>query len=255
MAQVAEPTGKTGTDNRAAHDRSGVAEPDRETARRVGQRGTGGWVLLGVASVGYAFVAWMLAGIPASLLPLAADSPVPRYLHLLLAAAATGLAAGFTAGLRRLVAAVPMVTAAVLASVVYAATGGGVDPFFATLTAGSVGSLLGVALADRYGAPRTAALQPTRAPSRRGGLLWALSALAIPVLVVVALYANSATDLVRFELAAGALAISAALGTGACVAQARSHSGRQPRWGLSMFLGVMAATIALYAGYIVSAMA
>jgi hypothetical protein len=49
------------------------------------------------------------------------------------------------------------------------------------------------------------------------------------------------------------LAIPATLGTGACVAQARRHSGREPRWGLSMFLGAVAAMIALYASYILVA--
>lgn len=118
MARVAEPMGQPGMDELAARPPGDRLDADLETAGRGGQRGVIGWVLLVLASLVYAAASFMLAGLVVGRVPLAAESPVPGYLHLLLAVAATGLATGFTAGLRSLVAGVPVLTAAVLVLVV-----------------------------------------------------------------------------------------------------------------------------------------
>jgi len=256
MARVAEPMGRPGMDEPAARPPGDGLDSDLETAGRGGRRGVVGWVLLVLASLVYAAASFMLAGLAVGLVPLAAESPVRGLLHLLLAVAVTGLATGFTAGLRGLVAGVPVLGAAVLVFVVYAATGGGVDPFLAAVSAGSVGAVLGVVVADRRGAPR--AERPRRSttgPSRTGGVAWTIAAAAVPALAVLAVSLTYAMDLapVDFGVAAGVVAVLVAVGTGACVVQARRHFGRQPRWGLSMFLGGVAAVIAIYVSYIIAA--
>jgi len=256
MARVAEPMGQPGIDEPAARPPGDGLDADLETAGRGGQRGVVGWVLLVLASLVYAAASFMLAGLAVGLVPLAAESPVQGYLHLLLAVAATGLATAFTAGLRGLVAGLPVLTAAVLVFVVYAATGGGVDPFLAEVTAGSVGAVLGVVVADRRGAPRAERTRrPTTEPSRTGGVAWTIAAAAVPALAVLAMSLTYAMDLapVDFGVAAGVVAVLVAVGTGACVVQARRHFGREPRWGLSMFFGGVAAVIAIYASYIIAA--
>jgi hypothetical protein len=226
-----------------------------EIAGRGRRRGLVGWMLLVLASLVYAAASFMLAGMVVGALPLGAESPVRGYLHLLIAVTVAGLATGFTAGLGGLVAGIPMLAAAVLVSVVYGATGGAIDPFLAAVTAGPVGALLGVVVAERRAAPRTARAHRTNAPSRPGGLAWSIAAVAVPALGVLAIYLALGMDLaaVGFGVAAGVVAIPVALGTGACIAQARRHFGREPRWGLSMFLGVVAAIIATYASYIIAA--
>lgn len=256
MARVAEPTGQPGMDEPLARHQGGGPDTDQEAAGRRGRRGVIGWVLLVVASLVYAAASFMLAGLAVGLVPLAAESPVQGYLHLLLAAAATGLATAFTAGLRGWVAGVPMLSASVLVLVVYAATGGAVDAFLAAVTAGSVGAVLGVLVADRRGVPGAERTQrSTTAPSRAGGVAWTVAAVAVPAVVVLVMSIGYATDLapVDFGVAAGVGAVLVAGGTGACVAQARRHFGRAPRWGLSLFLGAVAAVIAIYASYIVAA--
>lgn len=256
MARVAEPMGQPGMDEPAARPTGDGLDANLETAGRGGQRGVLGWVLLVLASLVYAAASFMLAGLVVGLVPLAAESPVRGYLHLLLAVAATGLATGFTAGLRGLVAGVPVLTAAVLVLVVYAATRGAVDPFLAAVTAGSVGAVLGVLVGDRREAPRTERTHRSMpAPSRSGGVAWTIAAVAVPALAVLAMSLSygMAVAPVDFGVAAGVVAVLVALGTGACVAHARRHFGRQPRWGLSMFLGGVAAVIAIYASYIITA--
>lgn len=256
MARVADSMGRPGMDEPAARPPGDGLHSDREPAGRGGHRGVVGWVLLVLASLVYAAASFMLAGLAVGLVPLAAESPVQGYLHLLLAVAATGLATAFTAGLRGVVAGLPVLTAAVLVVVVYVATGGGVDPFLAAVTAGSVGAVLGVVVADRRGAPRTERThRSTTGPSRTGGVAWAIAAVAVPALAVLAVSLPYATDLapVGFDVAARVVAVLVAVGTGACVAQARRHFGRQPRWGLSMFLGGVAAVIAIYVSYIIAA--
>lgn len=93
------------------------------------------------------------------------------------------------------------------------------------------------------------------APSRAGGVAWTIAAVAVPVVVVLVMSLSYASDLapVDFGVAAAVAAVLVAGGTGACVAQARRHFGREPRWGLSMFLGAVTAVIAIYASYIVAA--
>jgi len=256
MPRVAGPTGQPRMDEPVARHRSDGPEADHETADPGRPRGVIGWGLLVLASLVYAAASFMLAGLAVGLLPLAAESSAPGYLHLLLAAAATGLATGFTAGLRGLVAGLPVLTAAVLVLAVYVVSGGAADPFLAAVTAGSVAAVLGVVLADRRSAPRTGqAHRSATAPSRPGGLAWTVAAVAVPALVVLAMSLSYAMDLapVDFGVAAGVAAGLVAVGTGACVAQARRHFGREPRWGLSMFLGVVAAVIAIYASYIFAA--
>jgi hypothetical protein len=252
LADIVEPTGRNTVDDQAERlgpDASDVGPAGERQGRR---RSPGGWVLLGLGAVVSAAVLWVLSSMAVSLLPLG-DWSVAGYLTLLLAAAATGLATGFAAGLRGWAAAVPMLGAAALASVTYGATGGAIDPFLASVAAGSAGALLGVVVADRRGGSPTPVPQHPDVPSRSRAFAWTLAALAVPVLVVLAVYVNYLMDLLWFGVAAGALAIPATLGTGACVAQARRHSGREPRWGLSMFLGAVAAMIALYASYILVA--
>ncbi len=255
MAQVAEPTEQPGMDEPPARHYEGP-DTDRAAADRSGRRGVLGWVLLVLASLVYAAVSSMLAGLAVGLVPLAAESRAQSFLHLLLAAAATGLATAFTAGLRGLAAGVPMLSAAVLVLAVYGATGGAVDPFLAAVTAGTVGAVLGVVITDRRGAPRTErAHGSATAPSRRRGLAWTIAAAAVPVVVVLAMSLSYATDVapVDFGVAAGVGAVLVAGSTGTCIAQARRHFGREPRWGLSMFLGAVAAVIAVYASYIIAA--
>jgi hypothetical protein len=256
MARVSEPTRRPGMDGPGACHQGGGPLTDRVAAGRSRRRGVMGWVLLVVASLVYAAASFMLAGLVVGLVPLGAESRAQGYLHLLLAVVVTGLATGFTAGLRGLAAGVPMLGAAVLVLVVYAATGGGVDPFLAAVTAGSVGAMLGVVVADRRGAPRTERAHRSRAaPSRPRGVAWTIAAVAVPALAVLAMSLSYAMDLASFDfgVAAGVVAVLVAAGTGACVAQARRHFGREPRWGLSMFLGVVAAVIANYASYIIAA--
>lgn len=249
MPRVAEPMKGPGPDGGAAGHRGDGHDTNRESAG-LGRRGVGGWVLLGLASIVYAAASFMLAGLATGLLPFAGESPVPAYLQLLLAVAAAGLATAFTAGLRGRLAALPMLIAAVLVFAVYAATGEAVDPFLAAVAAGSLGALLGVVVADRRPHPARTHRTPAPASSRSRGLAWTIAALAVPVLAVLAMYLNSTTDLVWFEVAAGAVGVPAALGTEVCIAQARRHYGREPRRGLSMFLGGVAAVIALCASYV-----
>lgn len=252
LADIVEPTGRNTVDDQV--ERPGPDASDVEPAgeRQGRRRSPGGRVLLGLAAVLSAAVLWLLSSTAVSLLPLA-DWSVGGYLTLLLAAAATGLATGCAAGLRGWAAAVPMLGGAVLASVTYGATGDAVDPFLASVAAGSVGALLGVVVADRRGEPRTPGTQRPDVPSRSRAFAWTAAALAVPVLVVRAVYLNFVLDLLWFGVAAGALAIPATLGTGACIAKAQRHYGREPRWGLGMFLGAVAAMIALYASYILVA--
>ena len=102
-----------------------------------------------------------------------------------------------------------MLGAAVLVLVVYAATGGGVDPFLAAVTAGSVGAMLGVVVADRRGAPRTERAHRSRAaPSRPRGVAWTIAAVPVPALAVMAMSLSYALDLapVDFGVAAGVVA-------------------------------------------------
>lgn len=256
MARVAEPAGQPGMDQPAARHRGGGPVTGRVAAGRSRRLGVVGWVLLVLASLVYAAASFMLAGLVLGLVPLGAESRAQGLLHLLLAVAVTGLATGFTAGLRGLMAGVPMLSAAVLVFTVYAATGGGVDPFLAAASAGSVGAVLGVVVADRRGAPRTERAHRSRAVSSRpGGVAWTIAAVAVPALAVLAMSLSYAMDLasVDFGVAAGVVAILVAVGTGASVAQARRHFGREPRWGLSMFVGFVAAVIADYATYIIAA--
>ncbi|MFY9974197.1 MAG: hypothetical protein WAK53_08085, partial [Chromatiaceae bacterium] len=91
--------------------------------------------------------------------------------------------------------------------------------------------------------------------SRPGGVAWTIAAAAVPALAVLAVSLTYAMDLapVDFGVAAGVVAVLVAVGTGACVVQARRHFGREPRWGLSMFLGGVAAVIAIYVSYIIAA--
>lgn len=100
---------------------------------------------------------------------------------------------------------------------------------------------------------------------RRGAIAWMVAAAMWPLLVVSAtsVYlaepggvdsrADQFFDWLPLDprIFWTGMGLAVVIGCAACIAQARRHRGREPRWGLSIVLAVMITVVAVIVGFLI----